>query len=105
MHVHWTRRGRVLSAVLVERYRAGGKPRQRRVRPLATIREEEVSSPVSQGLFWQAADRQLAALNLDPALRSHLEARLARTVKRPQPDSGEATRGSYVGLLGRLPST
>ena len=105
MHVHWTRRGRVLSAVLVERYRAGGKPRQRRVRPLATIREEEVSSPVSQSLFWQAADRQLETLHLEPALRARLEARLARAVKRPQADSEEAAQAPYVGLLGRLPST
>ena len=107
MHVHWRKQGRrqELTAVLVERCRVGGKPRQRLIRVLAAIRESEVNSSESRTAFWRSVDRELDALQLASGLRSRVEARLVHTVERPVQGSEGVAQCPYVGLLGRLPTT
>src|SRR5215212_3071477 len=51
----------ILRAVVVESRRVGGKPRQRVVRYLGTIRESDISfpRPMSLDRFWQQVDAGL----------------------------------------------
>jgi hypothetical protein len=80
-----------LHAVLVESHRVDGRPRQRVVRHLGTIRERELGKPLSVDRFWRDVDGRLAALGLDDGRRRAVEATLARRV--PRPDPAELARG------------
>ena len=93
MYVRWKKRvmtrrhcptGKTaLTAVLVENRRVDGKPRQRLVSYLGTIRQDGLTSPYHQLGFWGTADRHLAALALDNATRERIERSLLGVVPRP----------------------
>jgi hypothetical protein len=74
-----------LSAALVETRRVDGKPRQRIVRYLATIKGGQLVYPPSTDRFWQDVDRTLADMDLDDEQRQTIGARIATTVPRPDP--------------------
>ncbi len=74
-----------LYAVLVEAYRADGRPRQRVVRYLGAIKEGQLRYPLSVDHFWRDVDRHLAELALDDDRRAGIAARVAATVPRPDP--------------------
>lgn len=83
-----------LSAVLVENQRVNGKPRQRYIRHLATIQCHQLADPRWRSVFWTSAERRLADVAIDPALREKVTARLAEVVKplNPPEQEGEQRR-------------
>jgi hypothetical protein len=81
-----------LSAVLVESHRVDGRPRQRVVRYLATIKEGQIADPLSTDRFWRDVDKGLAELELDDDQRRAFETRLEATVPRPDPALVELKR-------------
>ncbi len=62
-----------------------GKPRQRIVRHLATIKGGQLVYPLSTDRFWQDVDSTLADLDLDDDQRRTIESKIATTVPRPDP--------------------
>ena len=94
MFVRWQRRGRVrtgkasplMSAVLVDSRRVGGKPRQKVVAYLGGIRETRINvSERYHREFWQSVDDRLDALQLDPDIRERIEASIESRVRRVTP--------------------
>ncbi len=83
-----------LTAILVESQRVNGKPRQRYVRYLASIRVNELSvldggvSPQHVVRFWRDIDRVLDRLNgrLN-GCRPQVEASVARVLPRLDPET------------------
>jgi hypothetical protein len=70
-------------AVLVQSQRIHGTPRQKIVRLLASIQEENLQHPAHRRQFWQHVDRHLAELDLDATTRQHIAEKLCLTVPRP----------------------
>jgi hypothetical protein len=73
----------LLVAVLVVSKRVNGKPRQRQLAYLGSIREERLGEARNRGWFWQSVDQATARLDLMPTRRKRLEAALALRVPRP----------------------
>lgn len=104
MFVRWKRRAKsrrkrltgetALSAYLVSSERVEGKPRQRVVAYLGSIRENATHYVGHQMGFWEAAAPTLDRLELDPETRSAVEASLTRKVPKPTEEgrSEEAAR-------------
>lgn len=111
MFVRWKRRKRtkrnrdtgkvVFSAVLVESYREDGKPRQRHIRYLASVRPEYATAHAWRVLFWRNADWHLDDLGLKGSERTAIEAKLLEVVKRPNEES-QAEDEKLRAILARL---
>jgi hypothetical protein len=84
-----------LSAVLVETHRVDGRPRQRVVRYLATIKAGQLVYPLSVERFWQAVDARLAELPLADDQRHVIERKIGEAVPRPDPDVLARTRAEF----------
>jgi len=108
MYVRWTKRERslrgepngkyALSAKLVECVRVDGKPRQRILCYLGTIREEMRASHYHMVDFWTAASANLAKLDLKKKLQSKIEKDLEQVVARP----GKRSRARANALLREI---
>ncbi len=79
------------SAVLVESVRVDGRPRQRTIKYLGSIREchldlEGQYSISHRGYFWRSADANLERLDLSDLERARIVAALGDVVPRPDPE-------------------
>jgi hypothetical protein len=79
------------SAVLVESVRVDGRPRQRTIKYLGSIREchldlEGQYSIFHRGYFWRSADANLERLDLSDLERARIIAALEDVVPRPDPE-------------------
>jgi hypothetical protein len=89
MFVRWKTRpragfdGPLLSAVLVRSERINGKPRQKIVACLASIRETIIDNPYRRYYFWRKVDKRLESLGLEKAEHERIVAALASRVPRP----------------------
>ena len=91
MYVRWQRKQRVdkngygalLTATLVESRRIDGKPRQRSIAYLGSIREGLIERTLSHhGYFWRDATRRLDQLDMTRGQRDKIETALASRVRR-----------------------
>ena len=98
MYVRWKRKrltrcwrktmGDSLSAVLVRSERVDGRPRQRYVRHLGAIPEQQIGTYGWALDFWHSVDASLTALELLPDERERLAGQVATRVPRPVKDDG-----------------
>ncbi len=95
MFVRWKRRERgkaasagkyLLTAALVRSERRDGKPRQKVVAYLGSIREEWTGEVWPRKQFWEFADKVLGAAGLDAQTTAKAEAALLSRVARPTPE-------------------
>jgi hypothetical protein len=96
-----------LAAYLVESRRIGGRPRQRTIAYLGSIRESNISLPfcLYRRDFWKAADERIAALNLADVDRVLIEDALLHVVPRPTQEditAGEAEIAAFRNTLRQL---
>jgi len=81
-----------LDAVLVESVRIEGKPRQRHIAHLATIREADLATgadPCWRVQFWRKISRRLDDLEIEGADRVRVLDAVAQRVPRPTADDAE----------------
>ena len=96
MFVRWNRRERartgkfLLAALLIQAERRDGKPRQKVVAYLGSIKEERVPSPYIRKWFWRDVDRRLDSLGLEAEVRQKVEASLVVRVPRPTEEEIDA---------------
>ncbi len=83
-------RGATLYAVLVESMRVNGKPQQRFVCHLTSIKENKLAHTDTPFYFWDDVSKKLSALNLDATERQKIETVLAAKIRRP--DDAEIAR-------------
>ena len=72
-----------------------GKPRQRVVRYLATIKAGQLVYPLSVERFWRAVDARLAEMSLPTEQLRAIEGTIGETVPRPDPDVLARTRAEF----------
>lgn len=87
----------LLSAVLVESVRIGGKPRQRIIAYLGSIRESRLDPACEYGIFhrgyfWRDATARLEALDIHESERARISAALAERVPPPDPEEHAQAR-------------
>ena len=88
-------------AELVECVWVAGRPRQRVVGYLASLRDPYRDAPAHRQRFWQQVDQRLQALGLAPATQQQVAAQLAQQVARPTPDelaALDAQRAAFFQL-------
>ena len=100
MYARWKRRAlkRVgdgppayrLDLVLVESRRVDGRPRQRFVAHLSTIREDRAGDVRQRTWFWQALDAKLDGLGITGDARARIEGIAASRVAPPTPEERDA---------------
>src|SRR5688572_29667158 len=94
MYVRWkvrklSRRGklgparRAFYAVLVECRRVDGQPRQKVVKYLAHINEQDLGVSDSRQLFWDQANEGLGTIDMTADERARIEEKLEEVVPRP----------------------
>ena len=107
MYLRWKRRWRsrrqewARYAELVECVWVAGRPRQRVVGYLASLRDPYRDAPAHRQRFWQQVDQRLQALGLAPATQQQVAAQLAQQVARPTPDelaALDAQRAAFFQL-------
>ncbi len=107
MYIRWKRRWRrrrqewAHYAELVECVWVAGRPRQRVVGYLASLRAPYWDAPAHRQRFWAQVDQRLTALGLDPGTQQRLAARLAQQVPRPTPTelaALDARRAEFLQL-------
>ena len=74
---------RSLYAVLVESRRVEGRPRQKVVKYLAHLNEDQKHDDEHRRLFWERVDEKLATLSLAPRERTEIEEKLSEVIARP----------------------
>jgi hypothetical protein len=96
---------------LVESQRINGKPRQRTLAYLGSIRDRHLESPWARHWFWREVSRRLDALTLPKQERVRIEARLLAVVPRPSQEEQEAATQAFrrgeaalAKALGRPPA-
>ena len=96
----------VLSAVVVESRRMDGKPRQKMIRYLGTVRESDITRPRPMSLdrFWTRVDVALDELGIRGAARLVMETTIAATVPRPDPEVLARTRAEFEAWKGGIAS-
>lgn len=91
MYVRWQRKqradsdgyGALLTATLVESRRINGKPRQRSIAYLGSIREGKIERVLSHhGYFWRDATKRLDLLDMTRGQRDKIETALVSRVRR-----------------------
>jgi hypothetical protein len=107
MYIRWKRRWRrrrqewAHYAELVACVWAAGRPRQRVVSYLGSLREPYRDAPAHRQRFWAQVEQRLTTLGLDPGTQQRLTAQLAQQVPRPTPaelTALEARRATFVQL-------
>jgi len=81
-----------LDAVLVESQRIDGRPRQRFVAHLGTIREQDVTDPRQRVQFWRGVNIRLDEIGITDGDRDRIAATLANRVVPPTPDEIDVQR-------------
>ena len=82
----WHSRGDLLTATLVECHRVDGKPRQKVVSYLGSVRQELIAEhKIHRLYFWDAVAERLERLGtrIDTATKQKIEAQLAARVPKP----------------------
>ena len=110
MYLRWKRRWRSRRqewadyAELVECQWVAGRPRQRVVGYLASLRDPYRDAPAHRQRFWQQVDQRLQALGLAPATRQQVATQLAQQVAHPTPDELAALDAQRAALfqLGQI---
>ena len=109
MYVRWQRKrradsdgwGALLTATLVESRRINGKPRQRSIAYLGSIREGKIERVLSHhGFFWRKATTRLDQLDITRGQRDKIETALASRVRRLT-DSERAEVNKMLAGYGR----
>ncbi len=112
MYVRWkvrklSRRGklgparRAFYAVLVECRRIDGVPRQKVVKYLAHINEQDLGASDMRELFWEQANDGLSTVEMDLDERAKIEEKLEEVVPRPARSSAPVrSRGGAKGVAG-----
>ena len=112
MYVRWkvrklSRRGklgparRAFYAVLVECRRIDGHPRQKVVKYLAHINEQDLGASDVRQLFWEQANEGLSTIEMEVDERAKIEEKLEEVVPRPAQTPAPARRkGGTKGLAG-----
>ena len=108
MFVRWKKRKRATKcgapqryswyAEVVESVRIDGKPRQKVIAYLASIKPKDLPFAWERAYFWQRANEKLDALDLDSAERAKLDAQLAEKV-RPLTEKEEANVAELRRML------
>jgi hypothetical protein len=75
---------RLKYAQLVETTWGSGKPRQKVIKYLASIRESQMGSPDHRRQFWKTIHNKLRKLELDPDLEKKIKNKLEETVPTDQ---------------------
>ncbi len=108
MYVRWKKRLRkrasqgepsyLLSAALTESHRVNGKPRQRTIAYLGSIRNECIDLPfcLPRRDFWQRVTTRLDALDLSASERATIEDVLGRVVPRPSEEEIAAAEVEFA---------
>lgn len=103
MYIRWNRKKRIkkiewvmkegdyIYAVLVENIRIDGKPRQKTIKYLSGIGENN-PSVYSRMMFWEKAEKNLASLNLAPDVQEKILASLRERVPKPSDEEFSAWR-------------
>jgi len=73
-----------LDAVCVQSLRKDGKPRQKVIKHLAQIKEDDLDDPQHQMRFWKQVEQNLDTLGLEPEIRQSLEEKLRKKVAFPK---------------------
>lgn len=112
MYVRWkvrklSRRGklgparRAFYAVLVECRRVDGQPRQKVVKYLAHINEQDLGVSDARRLFWEQANEGLGTIEMGPDERARIEEKLEEVVPRPAALTiGVRRKGGAKALAG-----
>jgi len=87
------------SAILVETVRIDGKPRQRHIACLASIRGTDIGA---QCKFWERVTRKLDSLSnwVTAEERQRIEAQIAKKVPCPSQEQYEHWKGEARAILG-----
>lgn len=72
-----------LYAVLIESFMKEGKPRQRFIKHLGSISENDMKKPLLRQQFWKQVEEALEDLELLPEERSKIRARLSEKINPP----------------------
>jgi hypothetical protein len=103
IHKRESNLGNLLSAVLVQSQRRDGKPRQKILAYIASIREYHVATlPKIRGSFWRNVDKWLDSYGLDHAMRQKLEASIAARVQRPTEEELDAQEREWEERMRKL---
>lgn len=92
----------LLVAVLTRSVRENGKPRQKTVSYLGSIREDYVSVTEQRSRFWDSVDGHLDRLALPSEQRKSIEEKLQATVPRPTEQEKAAAREEMDQILRSL---
>jgi hypothetical protein len=74
-----------VAAEIVQSVRVDGRPRQKVVKWLSNYESKCLDDLAEQRSFWERADKNLDAMNLEPARRMEFEAKMLAVVPRPDP--------------------
>jgi hypothetical protein len=83
MFVRWQRQKQSRSAVLVESYRANGKPRQRHIAYLGSIRPRFIEKALPRAHFWDHVMTALNSRSITGTQRQQLVHAIAQVVPPP----------------------
>lgn len=88
----------ILTAVLVESHRIGGKPRQRFIAHLGSIAERGIPHYWHRHDFWQSVEKAIEHLSLDATTSTQIQESIERVVPRPSDESRQAASAALVEL-------
>ena len=96
-----------LAAVLVESRRVNGKPRQKVIKHLASIREYGLADEMVgwHTGFWRDVEESLRDLDLSEADRAKIEAALVRRVPKPTKEKWAAANAKFAEEMKRVPAS
>jgi RNA binding exosome subunit len=113
MYVRWNKRkrfkigwrkkeGHYLSAILVESHRVDGAPRQKIIKFLGSIGEENLHRVFWCQDFWVTAEKNLAALGLSAEDQQKIIAIIEKVVPKPSEDDLNREREEGFRVLKEL---
>lgn len=113
MYVRWNKRkrfkigwrkkeGHYLSAVLVESHRVNGTPRQKIIKFLGSIGEENLHRVSRCQDFWTTAEKNLASLGLSAEDQQKIIASIEKVVPKPSEDDLNREREEGFRVLKEL---
>ena len=113
MYVRWNKRkrfkigwrkkeGHYLSAVLVESRRIDGTPRQKIIKCLGSIGEENLHRVFWRQGFWVTTEKNLAALGLSDENQQKIIASIEKVVPKPSADDLDREREEGFRILKEL---
>jgi RNA binding exosome subunit len=113
MYVRWNKRkrfkigwrkkeGHYLSAVLVESHRVDGTPRQKIIKCLGSIGEENLHRVFRRQSFWATTEKSLAELGLSTEDQQKIIASIEKVVPKPSEDDVDREREKGFRVLKEL---